>query len=36
MMFLFVVENAYENNQAMQNNVQCLNFVCKYSDYEEK
>ena len=35
-MFLFVVENAYENNQAMQNNVQCLNFVCKYSGYEEK
>ena len=36
-MILFVVRNAYENNQAMQqDNVHGLNVVCKYSDYEEK
>lgn len=35
-MSLFVVENAYEIIQAVQQNVQCLNVVCKYSGYEEK
>ncbi len=36
-MILFVVRNAYEDIQTMQqNNVQGLNVVCKYSDYEEK
>jgi len=35
-MFLFVVENTYKPNQTMQINVQGLNFVCKYFDYEEK
>jgi len=36
-MLLFVVENSYEVIQAMQQiNVQGLNVVCKYSDYEEK
>jgi len=35
-MFLFVVENAYEIIQAVQQNVQCLDFVCEYFDYEEK
>lgn len=36
-MFLFVVENAYEIIQTMQQiNVQGLNVVCKYSGYEEK
>jgi len=35
-MFLFVVENTYESIQTMQMNVQGLNFVCKYFDYEEK
>ena len=36
MMFVFVIDNSYQNDQAMQNNLQCLNFVYKYSDYEEK
>jgi len=35
-MFLFVVESAYEFLQAVQQNVQCLGFVCEYFDYEEK
>ena len=36
-MLLFVVENSYEVIQAMQQiNVQGLNVVCEYSDYEEK
>lgn len=36
-MFLFVVENAYELIQAVQQiNVQCLTVVCKYSGCEEK
>ena len=36
-MSLFVVENAYEINQIVQQiNVQGLNVVCKYSGYEEK
>ena len=36
-MLLFVVENSYEAIQTMQQiNVQGLNVVCKYSDYEEK
>ena len=35
-MFLFVVENTYEMIQAMQNNQQGLNVVCKYLGYEEK
>ena len=35
-MFLFVIENEYESNQTMQMNMQCLTFVCKYSDYKEK
>lgn len=35
-MFLFVVENAYEMIQAVQQNVQCLTFVCEYFGYEEK
>ncbi len=36
MMFVFVMDNSYQNDQAMQNDMQCLSFVCKYSDYEEK
>lgn len=35
-MFLFVVETTYEILQAVQQNVQCPNFVCEYFDYEEK
>ena len=35
-MFLFVIENTYEPIQTMQMNMQGLNFVCKYFDYEEK
>lgn len=35
-MSLFVVENTYVVVQTMQVNVQGLNVVCKYSDYEEK
>lgn len=35
-MLLFVVENAYEIIQAVQQNMQCPNLVCKYSGYEEK
>ena len=35
-MFLFVIENTYENNQTMQNNMQGLDVVCKYFNYEEK
>ena len=36
-MFLFVVENAYEINQIVQQiNVQGLNVVCEYFGYEEK
>lgn len=35
-MCLFVVENTYVVIQTMQVNVQGLNVVCKYSDYEEK
>ncbi len=35
-MFLFVVENTYEIIQTLPINVQGLNVVCKYSDYEEK
>jgi len=35
-MFLFVIENAYEIIQTMQINMQGLNVVCKYSGYEEK
>jgi len=36
-MFLFVVENAYEIIQTLQQlNVQGLSVVCKYSGYEEK
>ena len=36
MMFVFVIDNSYQNNQAMQNNMQCLNVVCKYFDYEKE
>ena len=35
-MSLFVVENAYEMIQAVQQNVQCLTFLCEYFGYEEK
>lgn len=35
-MSLFVVENTYVVIQTMQVNVQGLNVVCKYFDYEEK
>jgi len=35
-MFAFVIENSYINIQTLQINVQGLNVVCKYSDYEEK
>ena len=35
-MFLFVVANSYDNLPALQNNVQGLIVVCKYSGYEEK
>ncbi len=35
-MLLFVAKNSYEINQTMQINVQGLNVVCKYFDYEEK
>ena len=35
-MLLFVVENTYEIIETVQQNMQCPNFVCKYSDYEEK
>ena len=35
-MFLSVIENTYENNQTMQNNMQGLDVVCKYFRYEEK
>jgi len=35
-MLVFVVENSYEIIETMQINVQGLNVVCKYSDYEEK
>lgn len=35
-MFLFVVENRYENIPTMQINLQGLIIVSKYSDYEEK
>ena len=35
-MSLFVVENAYEIIQAVQQNMQCPIFVCEYLGYEEK
>ena len=35
-MLLFVTETTCNNNQTMQNNMQGLNVVCKYSGYEEK
>lgn len=35
-MFLFVVENLYDNTQTMPINVQGLDVVYKYSGYEEK
>ena len=35
-MFVFVNENSYANIQTLQINVQGLNVVCKYLDYEEK
>ena len=36
MMFVFVIDNSYQNNQAMQNNMQGLNVVCKYYGYEKE
>ena len=35
-MLLFVIENTYENNVTMQNDMHGLNVVCEYSSYEEK
>ncbi len=35
-MFLFVVENRYKNIQTLHTNVQGLNRLCKYFDYQEK
>ncbi len=35
-MLVFVIENTYENNETMQNDMHGLNVVCKYSSYEEK
>ena len=34
-MYLFVANNSYNSNQAVQNNMHGLGVVCKYLGYEE-